>query len=163
VDARVRERARGEGAARAVAVAAQRYALSDLNPAMWTVKSLAEGVRRARKPVDERNAYRALEQQASDRLEQGLRSLPRPARQRAGDRCSGRCTAHRGCAPRWACRARRRRRARATRGRGAPRAQDARGRGHMEQGGFLEGWARIAAYVGKGNAVDERPLPALRK
>ena len=33
----------------------------------------------------------------------------------------------------------------------------------MEQGGFLEGWARIAAYVGRGNAVDERPYRLLRR
>jgi hypothetical protein len=33
----------------------------------------------------------------------------------------------------------------------------------MEVGGFLEGWARIAAYVGKGNAVDERPYRLMRR
>jgi pimeloyl-ACP methyl ester carboxylesterase len=50
----------------------QRYLLSDLNPAMWTVKSLAQMVRAQRMGVAADNPYVRIEQQMSDRIERSL-------------------------------------------------------------------------------------------
>ena len=50
----------------------RRYLLSDLNPAMWTVKSLAEMVRAQRMPVAPDNPLAQLERKVSERIEQAL-------------------------------------------------------------------------------------------
>jgi pimeloyl-ACP methyl ester carboxylesterase len=50
----------------------QRYLLSDLNPAMWTVKSLAQMVRAQRTPVAPDNPFTRIEQTISARIERSL-------------------------------------------------------------------------------------------
>jgi hypothetical protein len=141
----------------------QRYALSDLNPAMWTVKTLAETVRRSRKPVPADNAYRALETQASERIEQGLEQY-RVKRDNAQESLFRTLYGAPWLRAALGPAAREERAAPAQlRSRRAKGAQDARVADSMEAGGFLEGWARIAAYVGKGNAVDERPYRLMRR
>jgi pimeloyl-ACP methyl ester carboxylesterase len=50
----------------------QRYLLSDLNPAMWTVKSLAQMVRAQRMPAAPDNPFTQIERVFSDRVERTL-------------------------------------------------------------------------------------------
>jgi len=50
----------------------RRYLLSDLNPAMWTVKSLAQMVRAQRMPAAPRNPFMQIERAFSDRVERTL-------------------------------------------------------------------------------------------
>ena len=50
----------------------QRYLLSDLNPAMWSIKTLAEMVKAQRTPVTPDNPLVKLEHQVSERIEQSL-------------------------------------------------------------------------------------------
>ena len=50
----------------------QRTLLSDLNPAMWTVKTLAQQVRAQRKPAVADNPFVQAEQQVSDIIERSL-------------------------------------------------------------------------------------------
>ena len=50
----------------------RRYLLSDLNPAMWTVKSLAQMVRAQRMPVAPDNPLAQIERQVSDRVARTL-------------------------------------------------------------------------------------------
>jgi hypothetical protein len=50
----------------------RRYLLSDLNPAMWTVKSLAQMVRAQRRPATPDNALAQIERQLSDSIERTL-------------------------------------------------------------------------------------------
>jgi pimeloyl-ACP methyl ester carboxylesterase len=50
----------------------ERWMLSDLNPAMWTIKSLAEMVRAQRQAVSADNAFVKAEKQVSAAIEQGL-------------------------------------------------------------------------------------------
>jgi hypothetical protein len=50
----------------------RRYLLSDLNPAMWTVKSLAQMVRAQRRPAPPDNALAQIERQLSDSVERTL-------------------------------------------------------------------------------------------
>ncbi len=51
---------------------AERWMLSDLNPAMWGVKSIADAVRTDRLPVAPDNPLSARERHTSDSIEQGL-------------------------------------------------------------------------------------------
>ena len=50
----------------------RRYLLSDLNPAMWTVRSLAEMVRAQRRPAAPDNPLSQIERRVSDGVERGL-------------------------------------------------------------------------------------------
>jgi len=50
----------------------QRYLLSDLNPAMWTVKTLAQLVRAQRQPAAADNPFVQAEHQVSDAIERSL-------------------------------------------------------------------------------------------
>src|SRR5512139_3392178 len=50
----------------------QRYLLSDLNPAMWPVKMLAEMVRAQRRPASPDNPFVQAERQMSDSIEKSL-------------------------------------------------------------------------------------------
>ena len=50
----------------------QRYLLSDLNPAMWPVKMLAEMVRAQRRPASPDNPFVQTERQMSDAIEKSL-------------------------------------------------------------------------------------------
>ena len=50
----------------------RRYLLSDLNPAMWTVKSLAQMVRAQRMPVAPDNPLARIERRVSDRVSRTL-------------------------------------------------------------------------------------------
>jgi pimeloyl-ACP methyl ester carboxylesterase len=50
----------------------QRALLSDLNPAMWTVKTLAQLVRAQRQPAAPDNPFIQLEHQVSEQIEQSL-------------------------------------------------------------------------------------------
>jgi pimeloyl-ACP methyl ester carboxylesterase len=50
----------------------RRYLLSDLNPAMWTVKSLAQMVRAQRMPAAPDNPLAQIERRLSDRVERTL-------------------------------------------------------------------------------------------
>jgi pimeloyl-ACP methyl ester carboxylesterase len=50
----------------------QRYLLSDLNPAMWPVKMLAEMVRAQRRPASSDNPFVQAERQMSDAIEKSL-------------------------------------------------------------------------------------------
>jgi poly(3-hydroxyalkanoate) synthetase len=141
----------------------QRYALSDANPAMWSLKSAAEAVRKARVPIDDANAFRQLEQQGSERIEQGLDRY-RDARDAAQEQLFRKLYGSD-----WMRSAlglpRERTPARANRGEAeARKALKLREVADtVEQGGLLEGWARVAIYSGRGSAVDERPYRLLRQ
>ncbi|MGH6895024.1 MAG: DUF3141 domain-containing protein [Geminicoccaceae bacterium] len=50
----------------------QRFLLSDLNPAMWPVRLMADGVRKDRRPVAEENAFVTAEHAVSKQIEQAL-------------------------------------------------------------------------------------------
>ena len=50
----------------------QRYLLSDLNPAMWTVKTLAQLVRAQRQPVSPDNPFVTAERQVAEQIERSL-------------------------------------------------------------------------------------------
>jgi len=140
----------------------QRYALSDVNPAMWSIKALAEGVRRARKPAGEGNRASELEKEATAKLVEGLDRY-RDARDAAQEKLFGQIY---GSDWMRTLLGMPRDRAAARTGDAAHEARKALKLRELadsiERGGFLEGWARIAAYTGRGGSIDERPYRLLR-
>jgi hypothetical protein len=140
----------------------QRYALSDLNPAMWSLKSLAEGVRRQRQIVAPENRFATLEREASARIESALDRF-RDTRDAAQEQLfrkiygSDWLRASLGV-PRGKAHARTR----------SPEAEALRTlklreiEDTIEAGGFLEAWARIAVHTARGGHVDERPYFLLK-
>jgi len=144
----------------------ERWMLSDLNPAMWTIKSLAEMVRAQRRPVAPDNPYLQAEQRASAAIERGLDGY-RDARDAAQEKLfkaiyeSPLLAALVGLQP------------------GDPARGEAKMRPRMEaeyrrlkrselesgfeQGTPLDGFLRIMIYGGlESKVVDERPFNAMR-
>lgn len=141
----------------------QRYALSDLNPAMWSLESLAEGVRRNRQIVAPENRFATAERDASARIESALDRF-RDTRDAAQEQLfrkiygSDWLRASLGV-PRDKHGAKTR----------TPEAEALRTlkrrelEDTIEAGGFLEAWARIAIHTARGGSVDERPYFLLKQ
>ena len=145
----------------------QRYLLSDLNPAMWSIKTLAEMVKAQRTPVAPDNPLVKLEHQVSERIEQSLDAY-RDSRDAMQERLfktiyeSPWVAAAVGLAGR-------------TDPRHAPKAAAAireeftrlkleEIRSHIDEGTPLDAWIRIMLYQhGKDEAIDERPFNLVQR
>jgi len=145
----------------------QRYLLSDLNPAMWTVKSLAQMVRAQRITVDADNPYTRIERAASNRIERTLDAF----RDNRDAWCESVFKAiydspwvaasvgmTGGADPRHAPKA-----AAALREEFA-RLKVAEIRSHIDQGTPFDGWVRLLIWQGmEEKVIDERPFNLIRR
>jgi len=146
---------------------AERWLVSDANPAMWWLKGLADWVRANRQPAAEGNALRAAEREMSSRIEQALDQV-REVRDEASERMfkaiyeSPWLAAAVGIDE-------------GSTGRRGPRSSSwerdelkrmkrKEAESHFEQGPPLDAWARLLLYVGHEERVaDERPFNLLRQ
>jgi hypothetical protein len=146
---------------------AERWWISDANPAMWWLKGLAEWVRTNRREVAPDNPLRQMEQQVSGRIEQALDQY-RDLRDEATERMfkaiyeSPWLAAAVGIDPQAA--GRRGARAASWEKDELRRMKRQEAEAHFEQGTPLDAWARLLLYVGREEKVaDERPFNLLRQ
>jgi hypothetical protein len=145
----------------------QRYLLSDLNPAMWPVKMLAEMVRAQRRPASPDNPFVQAERQMSDAIEKSLDTY-RDMRDAWSERLfkaiyespwlaamvglAGKTDPRQ--APKPAAKLREE----------FMRLKVHELEGQLEEGMPLDGWVRILLYQGRDEkVVDERPFNLVRQ
>jgi pimeloyl-ACP methyl ester carboxylesterase len=145
----------------------ERYVLSDLNPAMWTIKTLAQMVKAQRKPVGADNPFVKQEKQAAGQIEKALDDY-RDKRDAAQEKLfkmiyespwmaalvglAGKTDPRRAPRPAAALREE------------LHRLKIRELESQMDEGTLLDGWLRILVYQGREEKViDERPFQLLRR